>query len=139
MRAPLGTQESALKTTVRRQEWYDFPEVGYRSGQNGWLVGGWSLTARTASVHLRDSPSDRSDTKDGMVYDAQKREKRRNGMAKTTAVDLENFDRFMRAMARMIGVSRKRLDRIMFQGREVPVVKRSRSGARGARPRLVVK
>lgn len=58
-------------------------------------------------------------------------------MAKT---DLENFDRFMQAMARMIGVSRKRLDRIMFQGREVPSVRRNRPGGRrSAPPRLVVK
>lgn len=38
-------------------------------------------------------------------------------MTKTASVDVENFDRFMRAMARTLGVSRKRLDKIMFQGR----------------------
>jgi hypothetical protein len=46
-------------------------------------------------------------------------------MTKTSRVDLENFDRFMRAMARMIGVSRKKLDRIMFQGRDVPRIGRN--------------
>ena len=61
-------------------------------------------------------------------------------MAKTAQVDLANFDRFMQAMARMIGVPRKRLDRIMFQGREVPRIERTRLGERrSASPRLVGK
>jgi hypothetical protein len=60
-------------------------------------------------------------------------------MTKTAAIDLENFDRFMQAMARMIGVSRKRLDRIMFQGRAVPRIERQRSGGRSQSSRLVVK
>lgn len=45
-------------------------------------------------------------------------------MTKMASVDLENFDRFMRAMARTLGISKKRLDRIMFQGRYSPEERR---------------
>lgn len=52
----------------------------------------------------------------------------------------EEFDRFMEIMARMTGVSRKKLDRIMFQGREVPRIERNRPAERrNSTSRLAVK
>jgi hypothetical protein len=56
--------------------------------------------------------------------------RRNRDMTKRSVRDLENFDRFMRAMARMIGVPRKRLDRMMFQGRDVPHIQRSQPSQR---------
>jgi hypothetical protein len=61
-------------------------------------------------------------------------------MKNTTSAKFEEFDRFMEIVARMTGVSRKKLDRIMFQGREVPRVKRSRPAERpNASSRLAVR
>lgn len=47
-------------------------------------------------------------------------------MKKTASAEFAGVERFMEIMARMTGVSRKKLDRIMFQGRELPRVKRDR-------------
>jgi len=52
--------------------------------------------------------------------DSQKVACRGNDMTKTSPIGLENFDRFMEAMARLLGISRKKLDRIMFQGKRTP-------------------
>ncbi len=61
-------------------------------------------------------------------------------MKKTASAEFAEFDRFMEIMARMTGVSRKKLDRIMFQGREVPRIKRNRPAERrNASPRLAVR
>ncbi len=38
-------------------------------------------------------------------------------MRKTTPAEFVEFDRFMKTMARMIGISRRQLDRMLFQGK----------------------
>ena len=41
-------------------------------------------------------------------------------MTKAQEIELENLDRFMRAMAHVLGISRRRLDKIFFQGQAPP-------------------
>jgi len=50
-------------------------------------------------------------------------------MMKTSRTESVNLDRFMEAMARVLGITRKKLDKLMFQGQAHPSVQ-SRSTAR---------
>jgi len=52
-------------------------------------------------------------------------------MAKASENKTENFDRFVQAMSRVLGISRKKLDKIMVQGAE-PKRSRRRSIVRRA-------
>jgi hypothetical protein len=48
-------------------------------------------------------------------------------MAKTSANKTDNFDRFVQVMSRVLGISRKRLDKILLQGIEPPRSRRRSS------------
>jgi hypothetical protein len=59
---------------------------------------------------------------------------RRGGidMSKTARIELENLDRFMGAMARVLGIPRKRLDKFMFQGQTTPSFQKRSTGRRSS-------
>ena len=45
-------------------------------------------------------------------------------MAKTSPIESTNLGHFMQAMSRVLGISRRRLEKIMFQGLEAPRIQR---------------
>lgn len=63
---------------------------------------------------------------------------RRVAMPRTSDKKADSFDRFMRAMAKALGVPRKRLDRIVFQN-SAARNSRQREAARHNRPPVPMK
>jgi hypothetical protein len=53
-------------------------------------------------------------------------------MTKTSAIQTENLDRFLQTMSRVLGVSRRRIDKIMFQGQTPPRFKGRSTARRGS-------
>ena len=60
-------------------------------------------------------------------------------MTKASSTELENFDRFVRAMAEVMGISRRRLDKILFQGQTPPSLRRRPTPRSQQRSSLAVK
>lgn len=51
-------------------------------------------------------------------------------MTKTSRIESRNLNRFMEAMARVLGIPRKRVEKFMFQGQTIPNSK-NRAPVRG--------
>ncbi len=66
---------------------------------------------------------------DARDKDEESAEPRGIDMTKTSRIESVNLDRFMETMARVLGIPRKKLDKLMFEGQPRPSFK-SRSTAR---------
>lgn len=55
-------------------------------------------------------------------------------MSKSSSIESENVDRFIRVMARVLGVSRHKFGKIMFHGLERPRLKRRSLAMRDSPP-----
>jgi hypothetical protein len=51
-------------------------------------------------------------------------------MMKTSRTESVNLDRFMETMARVLGIPRKKLDKLMFQGQAHPTFRRHSTAQR---------
>jgi hypothetical protein len=47
-------------------------------------------------------------------------------MVKTSPTEVDNRDHFMQAMARVLGITRRKINKIMFQGQQSPYPSGSR-------------